>query len=136
MASRYVLDAFAYLAFLLAEPGGSRVREILRACRDEEVEAHVCAVNVAEVAYSLRRQVGEEAAERGVSSLSSLGVRVHEADLPLCLAAAALKRPRVSLGDAFAAALAQRLDATLVTGDPEFKLLEGVVPIEWLPGDL
>jgi len=29
-------------------------------------------------------------------------------------------------------ALAQQLDAVVVTGDPEFKSVEGIVRVEWL----
>jgi predicted nucleic acid-binding protein len=38
----------------------------------------------------------------------------------------------VSYADAFAAATARRLDAVLVTGDPEFRSLSGSVKIHWL----
>ncbi|MCX6375220.1 MAG: hypothetical protein NTU88_04140 [Armatimonadetes bacterium] len=41
-------------------------------------------------------------------------------------------RYAISLADCFAAALAQDLDCPLVTGDPEFKKLEGMLKIEWL----
>ena len=39
---------------------------------------------------------------------------------------------RISLADAFAAALARRRKAELVTGDPEFKPLEREIKIRWL----
>ena len=39
----------------------------------------------------------------------------------------------ISYGDAFAVALAQELEATLVTGDPEMKSVETSINIMWLP---
>lgn len=39
----------------------------------------------------------------------------------------------IPYADAFAAALAQHTRAALVTGDPEFELLEDVLDIYWLP---
>ena len=41
----------------------------------------------------------------------------------------------LSYADCFAASLAQELDATLVTGDPEFAGLEkeGLIRVLWLP---
>ncbi len=52
------------------------------------------------------------------------------------LAAAHLKaRFPIALADAFAAALAQELEAPLLTGDPEFKALEETLTIYWLTGD-
>ena len=41
-------------------------------------------------------------------------------------------RFRMSLADAFAAALAKEKQAELVTGDPEFKLLEKELQVMWL----
>lgn len=39
---------------------------------------------------------------------------------------------RLSYADAFAVALAQKLDAVVVTGDPELKSVEELAHIEWL----
>ncbi len=41
-------------------------------------------------------------------------------------------RLKISLADAFAAALAKEKKAELVTGNPEFKPLEGEIKINWL----
>jgi ribonuclease VapC len=41
-------------------------------------------------------------------------------------------RFKMSLADAFAAALAKERRAELVTGDPEFKPLDGEIKIQWL----
>ena len=38
----------------------------------------------------------------------------------------------MGLADAFAAALAKEKKAELVTGDPEFKPLEGEIGLEWI----
>lgn len=43
-----------------------------------------------------------------------------------------LRRVSLSLADAFAAALAKKLKANLVTGDPEFKAVEKEIKIDWL----
>ena len=40
--------------------------------------------------------------------------------------------PTASYADAFAVALAQMKQAAVVTGDPDFRKFEGLVPIEWL----
>ncbi|HID86205.1 MAG TPA: hypothetical protein EYP55_02375 [Anaerolineae bacterium] len=39
----------------------------------------------------------------------------------------------IAYADAFAVALSQREDATLVTGDPEPRHVESLITIEWLP---
>ena len=48
------------------------------------------------------------------------------------LAAEFKTRFKLSLADAFAAALAKEKKAELVTGDPEFKALEKEIKINWL----
>jgi len=130
----YVLDSDAVMAYTQAEPGGPRVRDLVRCAQRGEVALHISVVNVTEVFYLVWRRQSPLAARRAVDGLPQLAILVHEAALDDCLAAGALKAQYpVSLGDAFAAALAIRLDATLLTGDPEFKRLKDVVRIEWLP---
>jgi ribonuclease VapC len=49
------------------------------------------------------------------------------------MAAARIKASHaISYADAFAAATAQKHEAVLVTGDPDFKLVENLIDIEWL----
>jgi ribonuclease VapC len=60
-------------------------------------------------------------------------VTIHDATLDLCMQAAALKAEHpVALGDCFAAALARKLNAALVTGDPEFRKLGKLIKVKWL----
>jgi len=50
------------------------------------------------------------------------------------LAAAHVKAHHpISYADAFAVALAQEMDASVVTGDPEFECVEELIPVVWLP---
>lgn len=78
---------------------------------------------------------------KGAGWAESLPKDLHELPIILCqateeriIAAARLKAEHpISYADAFAGALAQELDATLVTGDPEFKSLEPDVTVMWLP---
>ncbi len=89
-------------------------------------------INLGEVQYVLRRQVGESAAAATVRDLEV----VLDARLPdrhMVLAAARIKADHpMAFADAFAAALAQSLGATLWTGDPEL-LIDGA---PWAHRDL
>ena len=131
---RYVLDAFALLAFFLAEPAGPRVRELLDEAATERVELSLCVINLAEVLYRLERERGEVSARNAhVLMVEEFSIQLVDADRDLSVRAARLKAHHpISLADAYAAALAMRLDATLVTGDPDFRLLEDRVAVEWL----
>ena len=66
-------------------------------------------------------------------NLPTLPIEFHPVDRELADLAAGLKaRFSLSLAAAFAAALAKKLKAELVTGDAEFKALEKEIRILWL----
>ena len=65
--------------------------------------------------------------------LQGLPIDFHSTTRVLADTAADFKaRFKISLADAFAAALAKEKKAELVTGDPEFKPLEKEIKIYWL----
>ncbi len=133
MSQTYVLDAFALLTYLRGEPGAERVLDLLLRARSGEARLCFCLVNYGEVLYISERQGGRPAVEEAIRIIDHLPLEIIPADRDLTFAAAHLKaRYPISYADAFAAALAQKLGATLVTGDPEFREVEAVVKIEWL----
>ena len=90
-------------------------------------------VNLGEVWYSLARRESEEAAEAKVRKFLEMGVHVAGVDWALTRRAARLKtKYRLAYADCFAAALAQQLRCTVVTGDPEFRQFEQEVKVQWL----
>lgn len=132
--SELVLDSFALLAYFFGEAAGGRVRAILRESHaGKSTRLSISAVNLAEVAYRLERVWGEDRMLEALALIESYPIRIVDVDMGLAVAAAHLKAQHsVSLADCFAAALAQRLDATVLTGDPDFQRLEGAVAVEWL----
>ena len=90
-------------------------------------------VNYAEVQYIIRRKDGEAAWRAVAGELVAMPIEFHPADRRLADQAADFKtRFRLSLADAFAAALAKLRHAELVTGDPDFKTLEAEIGIHWI----
>jgi len=133
MADRLVLDAFALLSYLQEEPGHQRVRSLLEDAASGRVSLSMCTVNFGEVLYWLERRRGAAAAYSLAANVRGLPVRLVDADLDLTVRAARVKAVSpVSLADAYAAALAQRLGAAVLTGDPDFQRLEPAVAVEWL----
>ena len=128
-----VLDAQALLAFFRGEPAAVAVRELLHKAASADRPLHMTEVNYAEVKYTLLKKDGAEAWTQADEVLKSLPIEFHAVGRPLADAAADFKsRFKLSLADAFAAALAKEKKAELVTGDPEFKALEKELKINWL----
>ena len=90
-------------------------------------------VNYAEVKYSIVKKDGAAAWAEAAKVLQGLPVEFQSTTRALADSAADFKaRFKLSLADAFAAALARETRADLVTGDPEFKALEREIKIYWL----
>lgn len=133
MSPRYVLDTFAVMAYLRGETGGEAVRDLLRRAHNKEVALSLCLVNYGEVLYMTERKGGLEAAQEAIRIVEQLPLEVAPVGRALTFAAAHIKAHHpISYADVFAVALAQELEATVVTGDPEFRSVEGLVPVQWL----
>jgi len=130
----YVLDSFALLAYFQAEPGGLLVRNLLEAVRDQKATLYLSFINAGEIFYIVCRRRGTKQAEDMLREVRRLPITLAAATEERILAAARLKATHpLSYADAFAVTLAQELNARLVTGDPEFRAVEAMIPIMWLP---
>ena len=128
-----VLDSHALLALLRDEPGGETVAQILERAGESDQPVHMTEVNYAEVQCMIRRKDGNAVWATIAGELKAAPIEFHPADRRLADAAADFKaRFKMSLADAFAAALAKEKKAELVTSDPEFKPLEKEIKINWL----
>lgn len=129
----FVLDSFAILCLLGAEDGADEVRVLLDSATKGVCQLRMNVVNLAEVYYVVRRRKGEHLASDVVSLLESFPVALESVDKDLALVAANVKsRCAIALGDCFCVASAKNHSAKVVTGDPEFKKVEGEVGIKWL----
>lgn len=130
-----VLDSWAVLAFYKGEPAGEDVEKLIESASTSGKPLLLSAVNWSEIYYSMERAGGRQAADEAVADLATLPIDVVGVgdDLKLARLAAQFKAShKMSLADAFAAALAKEKKADLVTGDPEFKALEKEIKIHWL----
>lgn len=132
-AAPVVLDSHALLRLLRDEPGAEAVAVILEKAGQRDQPVHMTEVNYAEVQYTVRRKDGDAAWTAIAAELPAAPIEFHPATRSLADLAADFKaRHKLSLADAFAAALAKEKKAELVTGDPEFKALEREIKIHWL----
>jgi predicted nucleic acid-binding protein len=128
-----VLDSFALIAYFRDEPGGEAMENLLVAAGKKNNPLHMSDVNYAEVKYSIVKKEGAEAWRGAAKVLQGLPIDFHATNRVVADIAADFKaRFKISLADAFAAALAKEKKAELVTGDPEFKSLEKEIKINWL----
>lgn len=128
-----VLDSWAVLAYLGGEARSQEVADLITSAHENRIPMCMSVINAGEVWYILAREISEAQADEAVADLTGLGIELIDADWPLARMAGTFKaRHRMSYGDCFAAALAKDRKSDLVTGDREFKQVEGKVSVRWL----
>lgn len=131
--SKLLFDSFALLRFFQKEPGGDRVRELLRQALDEDAPRLINAINLGELVYITQRRFGTEKKLEMLAHIHRMGFTILPCPNDLIFRAAELKaRYPISYADAFALASAMDHSAGLVTGDPEFRQVEHLVRIIWV----
>jgi ribonuclease VapC len=128
-----ILDSWAIMSFFENERSAADVAEIIADANEAGIPLLMSVVNAGEIWYILARRASAPGADQGISSLRSAGVEFVDADWTLAREAGRIKSEnKMSFADAFAAALARLRKAQLVTGDREFKQIEGEIDIRWL----
>ncbi len=134
MADAVLFDTSAFLTLTGEEPGADTVQNFIMDALAEQITLHASFVSLTEIEYITRQTKGEEIAHQRLTDLKALPIRWQHSDDALCSAAAKLKAThKVSFADAFVAATAHRLNATLVHKDPEFNALSGFIKLHPLP---
>ncbi|HEY4984251.1 MAG TPA: PIN domain-containing protein [Verrucomicrobiae bacterium] len=129
-----VLDTSAWFALAESEPGADEVEAQVAAAWLGRVSLHASFVSLAELQYIRTNEQGTDSAEKLIAWVKQQPVHWLHSDDALCGEAAKFKAAhKVSFADAFVAATAQRLNATLVHKDPEFDALNGVIKLHPLP---
>jgi ribonuclease VapC len=133
MTSGYLFDSHALLAFFQNETGANIVYEILQKSIKGHINRLVCVINLGEIVYITKRMFGDQKKIEILGRIHQLGFKVLPVPDTLVYQAAEIKAEYpISYADCFAIASAQEHNATIVTGDPEFKNVEHLVKIEWI----
>jgi len=131
--NKLLFDSFALLRFFQKEAGGDKVRELLRESLAAGVPRLLNAINLGEMIYIVQRRCGEQKKLEMLAHLHRMDFTLLPCPNDLIFRAAELKaRHPISYADAFALASAIEHSASLVTGDPEFRRVEGLVDIIWI----
>jgi ribonuclease VapC len=128
-----VLDSYALLAYFEGEQAGKKVRDILKEAAELDRELWLCVVNWGEILYVIERRAGKDKREEIAHLMNQMHLKIVDADQDLTSQAAAYKaKGGIAYADCFAAALAKSKKAELVTGDKEFKEVEGDIKVAWI----
>ena len=143
-----ILDAHALMVYLQREPGFETVKSLFIRSLENNTPLRMTSVNLGEVLYIVMRERGSAQAEEierivhnlpihivdvDLSITRQANIHIVDVDLSITRQAARFKaRKKMSYADCFAAALAKIHQADLVTGDPEFKEVEGEITVRWI----
>lgn len=128
-----VLDSWAILEWINArQPAGKLVAEVLTQAETGKIRLMMSAINVGEVYYFLRKHHSAELAEDWRALSQTFPVTMEVPSMSDIWNAAALKGQfPISYADAFAAALAQKYDCALITGDHELRSVKHL-ELHWI----
>ena len=129
----YVLDANAVLRYLTKGPGVEILDRIFAQAQRGEANLAMSVINRGEALYTLAKRTGMLAA---IETFRTLAHYIESVDVneQFATEAATLKFSfRLGYADCFAAVLAIRRGAALVTADPDFEKLGKVVKVQGLP---
>ena len=133
MRKSKVLDSWAVISYFQGEPAGGKVMEMLKAASEHDQLFLISRVNWGEVLYIVEGRYGVSKRDSAEHVMDQMNLKVVELDEELTRTAAHLKAvDKLPYGDAFAAALALREKAPLVTGDKDFKAVENKISIDWI----
>lgn len=133
--SGLVLDSWPILEWLKGRaPASSIFREIIEAALEDKVSLSMSRMNYGEVVYSVMKDFPADQLDQIFKAFREIPIHFYSVDDALVDAAAALKSfHAISYADAFAAALAMRLNLPLLTGDREFLVLQQIgLKVHWL----
>ena len=131
--SNFLLDSYALMAYLGAEQGWERVKEILYQAEEGALSLYLYMINLGEILNMTERRRGLEKAQDIQALIENLPIEIVDAARDLILDAAHIKANYpLSYADAFVVALAQRENGIILTGAPEFQAVEALATIEWL----
>ena len=130
----FILDTSALLAYIEDEDGAEYAEDLLIKAERNEISIYIAFVSLTEVMYITLQEKDEGTAQARVDLIKSLSCTIEESSESLNFSAARLKaKNRISLADAYIAALCQKQNGILVHKDPEFEKLSPAINQHKLP---
>ncbi len=130
----YILDTPALLSYIEDEEGSDIVENLLIEAENKKIVIWIAFVSLTEVFYITLQEKGETEAKKRLELMQSLAINIEESNEDLNLRAARFKaKNRISLADAYIAALCEKYNGILVHKDPEFKSVSPAIKEYRLP---
>lgn len=128
-----LFDSYAILKFYQDEDGADKVEKFLISSRQGDLKAFMSEINLGEVYYMTIRRLGLASAKEYQEQFFELSIQVVPPSSDIILSASEIKAEyAISYADCFAVATALGVEASIITGDPEFKKVEHLVKIDWI----
>ncbi len=128
-----LLDSYAILKFYQDEEGADKVERLLISSHQGNLKAYISEINLGEVHYKTIRRLGLLSARNYLEQFSELPIHVIPPSSDIILSASEIKAEyAISYADCFAVATALKVEASIITGDPEFRKVERLVKIDWI----
>lgn len=117
---KIVFDTESVLIYFLGEDGAEKVKDFFEDCTEGSKKGYMSLVNFTEFYYILCRR-DEDLAEKKIMNLQGFGIEtVGIEENEIWKEAARIKaKEAIPMGDSYAAATAEKLDAKLVIGKDE-----------------
>ena len=133
MTPKRLLDSYGFLLYLQKEGAYDIIKTLFHEAQDEGQSVLINEMSVGEVFSVIARKHSLEEADALLPLMEVLPIRVVNNGLDDFIEAARWRvQHGLSFQNALVAATAGREGATLMTGDSEFRSVEGLISIEWL----
>lgn len=130
---KYIFDSHALLVFFQKEKGYEKVIKLLETIKEHELSKYINAINLGEIIYITKREFGDQKKIEVLAHIERLQFTILPVPNSLIFQASEYKAVYpISYADCFVLASALEYDATIVTGDPDFKKVEHLAKMEWL----
>ena len=133
MNQKSLLDAYGLLLFLKKEGPYQVIKTLFRNAQDEDKPVLINDMSIGEIFHITARAHSVEKAEAFLPLLEVLPIEIVTNDLEDIIRAARIKA-QYSIGfvNSLVVSTVEKENAVLLTGDPEFQKVEGVIDIQWL----
>jgi ribonuclease VapC len=130
---RYIFDSHALLKFFQKEKGYEKVLNLLKTIKKHSLAKYINAISLGEIIYITKREFGDQKKIEVLAHIERLQFTILPVPNSLIFQASEYKAEYpISYADCFVLASALEYDATIVTGDPDFKKVEHLAKIVWL----